>query len=62
MAKDDPVKASEFRRTLENLLSTPHKPQSEMKVGKAKMKTKRVRGTSRGDGGSARAGRHSESP
>jgi hypothetical protein len=31
--KSDPTKDPEFQRVLKNLLSTPHKPQSEMKVG-----------------------------
>jgi hypothetical protein len=36
MAKIDPTADPEFQRTLKNLLSTPHKPQSEMKVGERK--------------------------
>lgn len=35
---DDPIRDPEFKRVLHNLLTTPHKPQSEMKVGKAKPK------------------------
>lgn len=34
----DPVDDPEFKRVLHNLLTTPHKPQSELKVGKAKPK------------------------
>src|SRR5687767_9009431 len=35
--KSDPTADPEFKRVLGNLLTTPHKPQSEMKVGKAKV-------------------------
>jgi hypothetical protein len=35
-AKSDPTKDPEFKRVLKNLLNTPHKPQAELKVGKAK--------------------------
>ena len=34
----DPTKDPEFQRVLGNLLKTPPKPHSEMKVGKAKAK------------------------
>ena len=36
MAKNDPTKNAEFQRVLGNLLKTPPKPHSEMKVGKRK--------------------------
>jgi hypothetical protein len=40
MTKDsDPAKNPEFQRVLKKLLSTPPKPQSEMKVGKGKRKS-----------------------
>jgi hypothetical protein len=32
MTKSDPTKDPEFQRVLGNLLSTPHKPHSEMKL------------------------------
>jgi hypothetical protein len=35
MAKIDPTKTPEFKRVLGNLLGTPPKPHSEMKLGKA---------------------------
>ncbi len=38
MAKADPAKDPEFQRVLKNLLNTPPKPHSEMKVGKSKGK------------------------
>ena len=34
--KSDPTKDPEFQRVLKNLLSTPPKPHSEMKLGKGK--------------------------
>jgi hypothetical protein len=39
MAKSDPTKDPEFQRVLGNLLRTPHKPHSEMKLGKPRRKT-----------------------
>jgi len=39
MAKSDPTKAPEFKRVLGNLLKTPPKPQSEMKLGERKSKS-----------------------
>jgi hypothetical protein len=36
MAKPDPTKDPEFKRVLGNLLKTPPKPHSEMKLGKSK--------------------------
>ncbi len=37
----NPVKDAKFQRTLKNLLSTPPKPHSEMKVGKKKAAPKK---------------------
>jgi hypothetical protein len=34
MTKSDPTKNPEFQRVLKNLLNTPPKPHSEMKLGK----------------------------
>jgi hypothetical protein len=36
----DETKAPEFQRVLKNLLATPHKPQSELKVGRKPAKRK----------------------
>jgi len=41
MAKLDPTKDPEFKRVLGNLLSTPPKPHSKMKLGKFKRKKKK---------------------
>jgi hypothetical protein len=42
-AKSDPTKDPEFQRVLKNLLNTPPKPHSEMKLGKSKKKTAKGR-------------------
>jgi hypothetical protein len=39
--KSDPTKDPEFQRVLKNLLNTPPKPHSEMKIGKASQKKKK---------------------
>jgi hypothetical protein len=36
MAEKDPTKEPEFVRVLHNLLSTPHKPQSEVRAERGK--------------------------
>lgn len=41
MSEKDPTQQPEFKRVLHNLLTTPHKPQSELKVGKAKPKAEK---------------------
>lgn len=38
--KSDPTKDAGFQRTLKNLLNSPPKPHSEMKLGKSRGKKK----------------------
>jgi hypothetical protein len=36
MSKSDPTKDPEFQKVVRHFVTTPHKPHSEMKVGKRK--------------------------
>jgi hypothetical protein len=39
--KPDPTKDPEFQRVLKNMLTTPPKPHSEMKLGRRKTQTRK---------------------
>jgi hypothetical protein len=47
MAKSDPTKDPEFKRVLGNLLKSPPKPHSEMKLVKRNAKNKRAKGATK---------------